>query len=208
MTTSKAELTKRPSLEERMGVGDDHPFEPFLPANARLLMLGTFPPSEKRWSMKFYYPNFQNDMWRIVGYCFFGDKQHFVDNQQKRFRLDELVPFLRKQGIALYDTCTKIVRTKNTASDKDLAVIEETDLHAMLRRLPQCCAVATAGQLATTIACRQFAVSEPKVGEYVTFDIDGRQMRLYRMPSSSRAYPMAIEKKAEYYKTVFNYLNP
>ena len=208
MSTSKAELTKLTSLEEGLGVGDDHPFEPFLPANARLLMLGTFPPSEKRWSMKFYYPNFQNDMWRIVGHCFFGDKQHFVDNQQKRFRLDELVPFLHKPGIALYDTCTKIVRTKNTASDKDLAVIEETDLHAMLRQLPQCCAVATAGQLATTIACRQFAVSEPKVGEYVTFDIDGRQMRLYRMPSSSRAYPMAIEKKAEYYKTVFNYLNP
>ena len=208
MSTSKAELTKLTSLEEGLGVGDDHPFEPFLPANARLLMLGPFPPSEKRWSMKFYYPNFQNDMWRIVGHCFFGDKQYFVDNQQKRIRLDELVPFLRKQGIALYDTCTKIVRTKNTASDKDLAVIEETDLHAMLRQLPQCCAVVTAGQLATTIACRQFAVSEPKVGEYVTFDIDGRQMRLYRMPSSSRAYPMAIEKKAEYYKTVFNYLNP
>ena len=42
-----------------------HPFEPFLPQGARILMLGTFPPSEKRWSMKFYYPNFINDMWRI-----------------------------------------------------------------------------------------------------------------------------------------------
>jgi hypothetical protein len=28
----------------------------------------------------------------------------------------------------------------------------------------------------------------------------GRQVRLWRMPSSSRAYPMAVEKKAEAYR--------
>ena len=68
-----------------------HPFEPFLPEDARLLMLGTFPPSEKRWSVKFYYPNFINDMWRIVGLLFFHDKDYFVDATQKRFRLDLLM---------------------------------------------------------------------------------------------------------------------
>ena len=186
--------------------GESHPFEPFLPSDAKLLMLGTFPPSEKRWSMRFYYPNFMNDMWRIVGLHFFGDKNHFVNDDEKRFRLDELVPFLQDKGIALYDTCTKIVRTKNTASDKDLQVVEETDIAAMLRRLPQCRAVVTAGQLATTIACRQLGVSEPRVGEWSDFGLDGRRLRLYRMPSSSRAYPLALEKKTEYYQRVFDYI--
>ena len=46
---------------------EEHPFEPWLPGNAKLLMLGTFPPAEKRWCMPWYYPNFQNDMWRIFG---------------------------------------------------------------------------------------------------------------------------------------------
>lgn len=64
---------------------ETHPFEPFLPANARLLMLGTFPPAEKRWCMKFYYPNFSNDMWRIFGICYFADKQHFVRQEQKTY---------------------------------------------------------------------------------------------------------------------------
>ena len=64
-----------------------HPFQPFLPKGARLLMLGTFPPSEKRWSMKFYYPNFINDMWRIFGLLFFQDKDYFVDAAHKCFRL-------------------------------------------------------------------------------------------------------------------------
>ena len=52
---------------------EEHPLEPFLPANAVLLMLGSFPPQKKRWSMDFFYPNLQNDMWRIVGLIFFQD---------------------------------------------------------------------------------------------------------------------------------------
>lgn len=188
-------------------MGELHPFTPFLPANASLLMLGTFPPAEKRWSMKFYYPNFSNDMWRIVGHCFFDDKQHFVDDNGKRFRLEELVSFLSDRGIALYDTCTRVVRTKNTASDKDLRIVEETDLMAMLRQLPQCRAVVTAGQLATDIAVRQLAIaSPPKMGAYTDFTLDGHILRLYRMPSSSRAYPLSIERKAEHYQRVFDFI--
>jgi len=183
---------------------ESHPFEPFLPENARVLMLGTFPPAEKRWSMRFYYPNFINDMWRIFGIIFFGDKEHFVDREHKTFRLDLLIPFLKEQGVALFDTATQIRRTTGTASDKDLEIVEETDLHQMLRQLPECQSVVTAGQLATDIACRQFGIEGPKVGEFTPFSFDGRSLRLYRMPSSSRAYPMKPERKAEYYCKVFS----
>ena len=181
-----------------------HPFEPFLPENAKLLMLGTFPPAEKRWAMKFYYPNFTNDMWRIFGICFFGDKMHFVRQEEKTYDLDSIVSFLKEKGIAMFDTATRVVRTKNTASDKDLQVVKETNLAAMLQRLPHCRAILTAGQLATTIACRQFGIREPGVEEYSDFTLDGRSLRIYRMPSSSRAYPMPVEKKAQSYQRVFD----
>ena len=181
---------------------ESHPFEPFLPEGARMLMLGTFPPSEKRWSMKFYYPNYINDMWRIFGLIFFNDKEHFVDATSKTFRLDEIIPFLKEQGIALFDTATRIRRTTGTASDKDLEIVEETDLCAMLRKLPECRVVVTAGQLATDIASRQFGIEGPGVGDYTAFELDGRKLRLYRMPSSSRAYPMKIERKAAFYSSV------
>ncbi|EPQ1350886.1 uracil-DNA glycosylase family protein, partial [Acinetobacter baumannii] len=49
---------------------ETHPLQPFLPENARLLMLGSFPPPRNKWKMDFYYPNFQNDMWRIFGLIF------------------------------------------------------------------------------------------------------------------------------------------
>ena len=183
---------------------ETHPFTPFLPENARLLMLGTFPPAEKRWAMKFYYPNFTNDMWRIFGICFYDDKMHFVKQEEKTYDLESIVAFLKEKGIAMYDTATRVIRTKNTASDKDLQVVEETNMRGLLERLPECRAILTAGQLATTIACRQFDIEESRVGEHSEFMLDDRSMRLYRMPSSSRAYPLSVEKKAQAYRTVFD----
>lgn len=103
-----------------------HPLQPFIPDGARLLMLGSFPPARNRWSMDFFYPNFQNDMWRIFGLVFFADKMHFVDSGARTFRLGEIVALLRDRGIAIYDTATEVRRTRNTASDKDLEVVTPT----------------------------------------------------------------------------------
>ena len=43
-------------------------------------------------------------------------------------------------------------------------------------------------------------------GECASFSLDGRNLRLFRMPSSSRAYPMKAERKAEFYQNVFKFL--
>lgn len=186
---------------------ETHPFRPFLPKSARLLMLGTFPPAEKRWCMPFYYPNFTNDMWRIFGLCFFGERDHFVVPGQRRFDMERIKSFLTQKRIAMYDTAVRVVRTRNTASDKDLHIVEPTDVASMLAGLPQCRAVITAGQLATDTFCQAFALNSPKVGTWVDFALPGtdRTIRLYRMPSSSRAYPMATEQKALLYREAFKF---
>lgn len=184
---------------------EDHPFAPWLPPDARLLMLGTFPPAPKRWCMEWFYPNFQNDMWRIFGHIFFGDKDHFVDLEHKTYRLEALKAFLDERGVAIFDTARRIRRTRNTASDKDLEIIEPTDLDALLSRLPQCTAVLTAGQLATKVFTAHFGITErPAMGGFSPFTFNHRALRLYRMPSSSRAYPLALDKKAAYYRTMFD----
>ncbi|EFL45164.1 hypothetical protein HMPREF9296_1777 [Prevotella disiens FB035-09AN] len=184
---------------------ETHPFEPWLPANAKLLMLGTFPPAPKRWAMEWYYPNFTNDMWRIMGIIFFNDKYHFVDKEHKTYKLNELMPFLKEKGIALFDTALRIRRTTGTASDKDLEIIEEADLDGMLRALPECKAVLTAGQLATKIFSDHYHIDTRnlKMGEFVDFSFDNRKLKLYRQPSSSRAYPMKVEDKSAFYESMF-----
>ena len=185
---------------------EEHPLEPFLPANAKLLMLGSFPPQKKRWSMDFFYPNLQNDMWRIFGLLFFDDKEHFLLPGKKAFNKEYLIEFLTEKGIALYDTATSVRRLQDNASDKFLEVVEPTDIRLLLKQLPQCQAIVTTGQKATDIIRNQIEVDEPKVGESSPFTFEDRMMRLYRMPSSSRAYPMAIEKKAAAYRFMLSEL--
>lgn len=180
-----------------------HPLEPFLPENARILMLGSFPPPIKRWSIPFFYPNMQNDMWRIYGLIFFNDKDHFVEVKEKRFNQPLLEAFLREKGVAIYDTACAVNRLQGNASDKFLEVVEATDVDALLRKIPHCHAIVTTGQKATDTLRTHFLVPEPKVGECVSFDFEGRPMRLYRMPSSSRAYPLNIHKKPKHTATCY-----
>ena len=185
---------------------EEHPLEPFLPANAVLLMLGSFPPQKKRWSMDFFYPNLQNDMWRIVGLIFFQDKEHFLNPEKKVFDKDRIIEFLNDKGIALCDTASAIRRLQDNASDKFLEVIEQTDISLLLKQIPMCKAIVTTGQKATDIIREQIEVKEPTVGTSEPFESGDKAMKLYRMPSSSRAYPLALEKKAAAYRVMFNEL--
>lgn len=185
-----------------------HPLIPFLPRNAKVLFLGSFPPQRKRWCMDFYYPNFINDHWRIEGQIFFGDRLHFVDGQAKRFRIEEIVAFCQETGIAFFDTSTAIRRLKDNASDKFLEVVEPTDIPALLRELPHCRAIVTTGEKATDTICTSLGIPEtPKANTSVpipdTYNKDGRQLVLYRLPSSSRAYPLAFDKKVAAYQKMF-----
>lgn len=180
-----------------------HPLEPFLPANARVLMLGSFPPKRIRWSMDFFYPNLQNDMWRIVGYLAAGDKSHFLMPGGRKFDKERIEAFCRERGIALYDTAVEVIRLKDNASDNFLQVVREVDLAALLARIPHCRTLVTTGQKATDTLRAITGCGEPAVGESVAFEYAGRSMRLWRMPSSSRVYPRPVEWKAGFYRKVF-----
>lgn len=182
---------------------EEHPLEPFLPPHARLLMLGSFPPQKKRWCMEFYYPNWINDMWRIMGHVFYGNRNEFVREGEKAFDREKIIHFLMERGIALYDTACVVRRLKDNASDKFLEVVQPTDLDLLLRQIPECRTIVTTGEKATETICAYFGQQQmPAVGNYITFTHGDHTLRLYRMPSSSRAYPMKLEQKAECYRTM------
>lgn len=184
---------------------ETHPLEPWLPANAGLLMCGTFPPKKERWTMEFYYPNFINDMWRIFGIILHGDRNWFVDMANHTFRLDAIKSMLLDLGIALSDTGREIYRERDNASDKYLQIISPIDLGETLSHIPLCRAIATTGEKAASIVSTVTDTEVPKTGDCVEIPagrIKGvnRTMMHYRMPSSSRAYPLKIEKKACFYE--------
>lgn len=177
-----------------------HPLKPFLPPNARLLMLGSFPPPRHRWCMDFFYPNRTNMMWEIFGSVFCGDSQRLIDAAHKTFRLEDIKTLLESRGIAIYDTACAVRRLSGNASDKDLEIVEKTDIPLLLSQIPLCHDIVCTGQKSFSVLTDDFGVPVPAMGAYNDFTLAGRPMRLWRMPSSSRAFPMKLEEKATYYR--------
>lgn len=189
---------------------ESHPLQPFLPPNGHILFLGSFPPPRSRWSMDFFYPNWINDFWRIMGLVHYHDTQYFVVPGERRFDRERVVDFCRLKGIALYDMATKVCRLKDNASDDHLEIVEPTNIGVLLQAMPHCCDVVTTGGKASEELHRQLLLDSsisfpmPKISESVSLKAYGRMLRWWRMPSSSRAYPLRIEKKAEHYARLFS----
>ena len=191
-----------------------HPLQPFLPSNAQILMLGSFPPPKERWCMNFFYPNPKNDMWRIIGLAFYGDKEHFVEKGAKTaalkeqgaksgFRYEEIVAFCKEKGIAIFDTAQAVIRLQGNAADEHLEIVEQTDIAALLQQMPLCHNICCTGGKAAQTLAENLHCAIPKVGEYIETDFVGRTIRFWRMPSSSRAYPLSLDKKTAVYRRMF-----
>lgn len=185
---------------------ETHPFPPILPKNATVMMMGTFPPKPEKRSMEFYYPNFQNDMWRIYGIVFYNNPDYFKIADQKCFDPERITHFLYEKGIALCPTILKAIREQNNASDKFLTIVEPVNLAEILNQLPDCHWLITTGGKATEalLSLLDHKIAEPKTNQHILYPYQNRNdLQLYRLPSSSRAYPLSIAKKADAYRQFF-----
>ena len=183
------------------------PFPPFLPPHATVLMMGSFPPAAEKRAMEFHYPNFQNDMWRVYGLVFFGDAMHFQHGEEKAFDAEKIKAFLTERGIGSCPGVRRAIRGHGNASDAYLKVVETVELPEILEKIPQCRRICTTGGKATEIL---FALLETEVkakdvrmGATVSARCGERDLLVTRLPSTSRAYPMKLEKKAEAYRKFF-----
>ena len=183
------------------------PFPPFLPPHATVLMMGSFPPAAEKRAMEFHYPNFQNDMWRVYGLVFFGDAMHFQRGEEKAFDAEKIKAFLTERGIGSCPGVRRAIRGHGNASDAYLKVVETVELPEILEKIPQCRRICTTGGKATEIL---FALLETDIkakdvrtGATVSARCGERDLLVTRLPSTSRAYPMKLERKAEAYRKFF-----
>ncbi|MFT4073181.1 MAG: uracil-DNA glycosylase family protein [Dysgonamonadaceae bacterium] len=184
---------------------EQHPLAPFVPSNGKILMLGSFPPPKSRWKMDFYYPNLQNDMWRIFGLVFFQNKDYFLTEDKKNFKQNDIIHFLEKKGIGISDTAFRVIRLKENASDKFLQIEEKVNLKGLLESMPECRHVITTGEKAAetlqSIVAPELEIPSP--GNCFQTIFEGRELSVWRMPSSSRAYPKPLPEKAACYRRMF-----
>ncbi len=183
------------------------PFPPFLPPNATVLMMGSFPPAAEKRAMEFHYPNFQNDMWRVYGLVFFGDAMHFQRVGEKAFDAEKIKAFLTERGIGSCPGVRRAIRTHGNASDAYLKVVETVELPEILEKIPRCRRICTTGGKATEILLAlletEVKAKDFKTGMTIAARCGDRDLLVTRLPSTSRAYPMKLEKKAEAYRKFF-----
>ena len=199
---------------------ETHPFEPVLPPDATVMMMGTFPPTSDKWAMRFHYPNFYNDMWRIYGKVFFDDVDHFRVGDEKRFDPERIRAFMFERGIASCPTVKQAIRETGNASDKNLTIVTPVNLDEILPQVPKVQALFTTGGKATEVLLNllekpPIKSKYPKTNQSIDYpyqwqsddakllDEQVNELTLYRLPSTSRAYPLALDKKAAAYKAFF-----
>ena len=202
MTSTLQKSAMSPAATKVEHPVERHPLQPFLPPNARLLMLGSFPPPKARWCIDFFYPNRTNMMWEIFGLVFFDDHNRLVDVEHKTFRKEDIVQLLNLHGIAIFDTARAVRWLSGNASDKDLEIVEKTDIPSLLSQIPLCHDIVCTGQKSFSVFTEDYGTPVPTMGKSVELTISGRSLRLWRMPSSSRAYPMPLVEKASHYRTL------
>ena len=124
---------------------------------------------------------------------------------EKAFNGCRIRDFLNRAGIASCPTVLKAAREHGNASDKFLKVVETVDLAAVLAKIPRCRHICTTGGKATEILLdiQGGGIKMPKTGETVPFPFAGRDLTLTRLPSTSRAYPLSLAKKAAAYRVFF-----
>ncbi|MCH5248095.1 MAG: uracil-DNA glycosylase family protein [Muribaculaceae bacterium] len=197
-------------MEKDFSKIERHPFTPFLPEGCKVVLCGTFPPKQNKWSMDFFYPNFQNDMWRIFGNIFYKDKDRFFNKEKKTIDKAGIQQMLIRYKIGIGETATEVVRLKENASDKFLEIITPVNLTKLFSNAPYCEVIATTGEKAASVIASLTNTEIPKMGEHISCSAaleDGskRDFIHWRCPSTSRAYPMALEKKEAYYREMLSF---
>ena len=174
-----------------------HPLEPFLPVGARLLMLGSFPPQRVRWSMDFFLPELAE---RYVAYRrtgIFRGQGVFSDTRRETFRQGTDRAFLRGERIG----SLRYGRRDNPIEKQCFRQFSSSSARGRFGAVVGSDSGMPGNRDDGTEGYR--CCAEPPVGESVEFAYADRTLRLYRMPSSSRAYPKPVEWKADYYRRMF-----
>ena len=78
----------------------------------------------------------------------------------------------------------------------------------IIENTPTCNTIVSTGQKAAETIAKITNTKIPKIGEYITYKtISNRTIYIYRMPSTSRAYPLSLQKKSVYYRQLLNECN-
>jgi G:T/U-mismatch repair DNA glycosylase len=109
-----------------------HPWNWYLPSEAKILIIGTFPPTLRNWSFDFFYPNKNNYFWKIMARIAGRELQYLTGTEAVTERKEILC--LLKTGVS---DMGKIIRRKaGNSLDQNLEIVEYMNIFQLLQENP------------------------------------------------------------------------
>lgn len=159
------------------------------------LMLGSFPPHENKRDYPFYYPNKQNNFWKILSTFCDSPLQHWEGEKAVK----ERKAIMEKLNIGVENMGQLIQRKGASAKDTDIRILEFHDILSVLKKHSELSRILLSGYSAENSTfqsfCRylrlqglEFKLPEKtKPGERFTFLYDKRLIECVILHSTSTA---------------------
>lgn len=164
-------------------ISEQHPWNYYIPPNAKSLIVGTFPTARKNWSFEFFYPNKRNLLWKILAsIC---DKELiFLENENAVIERKQILMTLQT-GITDMGKCVK--RFKESSLDEKLTLDVPMDIFSIIDKHPSINKIiltsSSGKESALTwfieyISQRNISVSVPKGRKPLSFTVSNNGIKL------------------------------
>lgn len=107
---------------------EEHPFGSYIPQNAKILIIGTFPTHNRNLKFDFYYSGKDNLFWGIIEKVFDHSFSHF----EGVLAVEERKSFLDSKSIGVADMHKLCYRKNNMSTDENLHPIILNDIFLIL----------------------------------------------------------------------------
>jgi len=191
---------------------ESHPFKPYIPSGANKLILGTFPTIESnRKKYKFFYPNPNNDFWRII----FNTAGLALSDFDSEEPIGSRKQVLKKLQLGIADIGKVILRQKGSSKDQNLFPLEFTDILSLLKKHKQIqTIIVTSSSGSNSVLswlhqyCKlnniNFKIPSGKLPKETHFVFQNRTIMVKIISSTSRLSPKKGDVLQEMYSQVIN----
>lgn len=110
-----------------------HPDWYFNIPEMKVLILGSYPPHLDKWSFPFYYPNKQNNFWKILAAINNAELNYFEGD----IAVNERKQLMRNLKIGVQNMGKVIYRKGKSSLDADIEIKEFQDILAIIKKHPE-----------------------------------------------------------------------
>jgi G:T/U-mismatch repair DNA glycosylase len=171
----------------------------------KVLILGNFPPHKKRWDYEFYYPNKQNNFWKVLS-AISGKPLKWMKGAEA---VAERKAIMEKLGVGVFNIARKVLRKGYSARDTDIQILEYNDVLEIIQKHLELKKIILAGFSAENSTAKKFIeylrnnnvrFDEPhkiSAGTEFLIHLGRRKIKCVVLNSTSTAFPIKLERLTE-----------